>query len=193
MSIKETFEKKGTWELVYVVGFYIPIMRTISDLVNNSIERIPLAIIGLILSIALSLGIYRLVRTKTHLTKSIVIIIGVVAISFLSIALQSYAKKVTHEICEICGFISVDKETHECQICVSKEWNDKLMTGYAGKEEYIKEEQLFWFSTESSFEKVNFYLPDGEKNEVNFPKSGNWKPLVTEKEVIEYSRKDWRQ
>ena len=193
MKIKESFEKKGTWESVYIVGFYIPILATISDLVGNSVERIPLTIISLLLAAGLGLGVYRLIRTKTHLTKSMVIIIGVVAISVLSIPLQSYSKKLKYDSCDVCGFVSVDRETHECQMCVSKKWDDELMTGYADKEQYVKEEQLLWFATENSVEKVNFYLPEGERNDDKFPKDENWKPLVTEKEVIEYSREDWKE
>jgi len=191
MNIKETFEKKGTWELVYVIGFYLPIWATISDLVENSIERIPLTIIGLILSVGLGLGTYHLMKTKTHLIKSIVIIIVAVIISFLSLSFQSFSKRLTNETCDICGFVSVDKKTFECQICASEKWDDKRMTGYADKKQYVTEEQLFWFSTESSTEKVNFYLPGGERNDNKFPKDENWKPLVTENEVIEYSRKNW--
>ncbi|MFM7853028.1 MAG: hypothetical protein ACKO96_14210 [Flammeovirgaceae bacterium] len=193
MTIKETFEQKGTWELVYIVGFYGPIFAAISDLVDNSIEKIPLTIIGLFISVGLGLGIYRLVKAKTHWIKSIVIVTSIICISLLSIPIQSFSKRLTYDTCDICGFVSVDKQTHECQMCVSKEWDDKMMTGYTGKEQYIKEEQLFWFSTESSGEKVNFYLPEGERNKNKFPKDENWKPLVTDQEVIEYSRKDWRE
>jgi hypothetical protein len=193
MTIKETFEQKGAWELVYIVGFYGPIFAAISDLVDNSIEKIPLTIIGLFISVGLGLGIYRLVKAKTHWIKSIVIVISIICISLLSIPIQSFSKRLTYDTCDICGFVSVDKQTHDCQMCVSKEWDDKMMTGYTDKEQYIKEEQLFWFSTESSGEKVNFYLPEGERNRNKFPKDENWKPLVTDQEVIEYSRKDWRE
>ncbi|MBX2897893.1 MAG: hypothetical protein KF763_20795 [Cyclobacteriaceae bacterium] len=193
MSIKETFEKKGTWELVYVVGFYIPIYLTISDIVENSVERIPLTIIGLIVSVGLGLGIYHLVRTKTHLRKTIVIITGFLTIVLFSISFQSYSKRLTYDTCEICGFVSVDRKTFECQMCVEKKWDSSIMTGYTDKNQYIKEEQLFWFRTESKTEKVNFYLPEGERNEDNYPKDKNWRPIVTEAEVIEYSQKDWRE
>jgi len=193
MSIKETFEKKGIWESVYVVGFFIPILGTISDLVENSVERIPLTIIGLVASVGVGLGVHRLIRSQTHLTKSIVILIGIVAISLLSNPIQSYSKRLTYDSCDVCGFVSVDKKTHKCQICASDEWNDELMTGYTDKDQYVKEEQLFWFSTVSSAEKVNFYLPAGERNDDNFPKNENWKPLVTENEIIDHCRKDWRE
>jgi hypothetical protein len=193
IRIKETFEKKGTWELVYIVGFYSTIMATISDLVDNSVERVALTIIALVLGAGLGLGIYRIIRTKTHWTKSIVITISIIAISLLSIRIQAYSKRLAYDTCDVCGFVSVDKETHECQMCVSKKWDDELMTGYADKEQYVKEEQLFWFATENSVEKVNFYLPEGERNDDKFPKDKNWKPWVTEKEVIEYSKKDWRK
>jgi hypothetical protein len=193
MNIKAAFEKKGVWELVYVIGFYIPILATISDLIDNSIERIPLTIIGLVLGVGLGLGIYRLIRTRSNWTKSIVILGGVIAVSLLSIPIQSYSKRLTHDTCDICGFVSVDRETYECQMCVSKKWDEKLMTGYMDKEQYVKEEQLFWFATENRNEKVNFYLPEGERNNDKFPKNESWKPLVTEKEVIDYSRKDWRE
>ncbi|UXE68803.1 MAG: hypothetical protein KA713_09610 [Chryseotalea sp. WA131a] len=193
MTIKETFEQKGAWELVYIVGFCGPIFAAISDLVDNSIEKIPLTIIGLFISVGLGLGIYRLVKAKTHWIKSIVIVTSIICIILLSIPIQSFSKRLTYDTCDICGFVSVDKQTHECQMCVSKEWDDKMMTGYTDKEQYIKEEQLFWFSTESSGEKVNFYIPEGERNKNKFPKDGNWKPLVTDQEVIEYSRKNWRE
>ena len=193
MNIKDTFEKKGTWQLVYIMGLYIPVLETISNLVDNVVERIPLAIIGFMMSVAMGLGIYSLVKTKTHVVKSIALIIGFVALSLLSTPLQSYVRSQRYATCDICGFVAVDSGTLECQVCASKTWDDKLMTGYSDKGQYVKEEHLFWFSTESDVEKVNFYLPDGEQNRRGFKKDGSWKPLVTESEVIHYSRKDCRE
>lgn len=193
MNLKETFEKKGTWELVYVVGFYTPIMATISDLVDNFMERIPLTIIGLVLGAGIGMGVYRLVRTKSNWTKSIVIVIGVIAISLLSIPLQSYSKRLTYDACDICGFVSVDRKDQECKVCASRVWDETLMTGYTDKEEYVREEQLFWFATRDSTEKVNLYLPEGERNDGKFPKKENWKPSVTQADVLDYSRKErWK-
>lgn len=193
MTLKETFEKKGTWELVYVTGFYVPILLIVSDLVEDTLQSTALMIIGIVVGAALGLGVYRLVRNSTHVTKSFVLLIGMLATIALSSPIQSYSMKMKYDTCEVCGFVSVDKKTHVCQMCVSEKWDEQRMTGYADKQEYIEEEQLFWFATESATEKVNFHLPEGEKNKKQFLKDENWKPLVTEQEVIEYSRKDWRE
>lgn len=94
--------------------------------------------------------------------------------------------------CKICGKIAVKNSS--CLHCFnSYETTDFensliiLSTDQIDKNNYIKsrikQEQLFWFSYNEMDKKVDFYYDC-----FVFETDRNWKPLVTEREVIEYNK-----
>ena len=53
----------------------------------------------------------------------------------------------------------------------------------------MKEEQLDWFSAMDKEKKVDFYFQEKADDNV-FELDKNWKPIVTEEEVIAYSKEN---
>ena len=86
------------------------------------------------------------------------------------------------ETCKICGSIAMNKK--KCLSCDSNSFNNELKEEFKNEIDYIKSEQLELFYTNDKDEKVEFY---GDEKD-GFEKDENWKPIVTEKEVIEFSK-----
>ena len=60
-------------------------------------------------------------------------------------------------------------------------WEEqKKIKGYDDKQEWLKEEQLFWFTIDSLTEKIDFYNPAIDEG---FVKDKNWRPMITEQEI----------
>lgn len=86
------------------------------------------------------------------------------------------------ESCPICGFIALDID--RCFNCYSDRYGKEQRDMYENKIEFIKEEQLFLFGTYEKDEPIEFY----PKPIDGFKFNKDWKPLVTKKEVLEYSK-----
>lgn len=84
--------------------------------------------------------------------------------------------------CKVCGKIAFHNK--KCLSCEVEELSPEELSEYRNKEEYIRLEQLSLFGTEDENEAVNFRIYDGD----GFSFDENWKPLVTENEVIAYSK-----
>jgi hypothetical protein len=89
------------------------------------------------------------------------------------------------ETCKGCGRIAF--KNNECLNCGIEAFDDELKQEFETEIEYIRDEQLEYFGTDDGTEKVEFYL---EENEV-FQLDKNWKPIVTEEEVIAYSQENY--
>ncbi|MDR2839900.1 MAG: hypothetical protein LBV75_01345 [Paludibacter sp.] len=86
--------------------------------------------------------------------------------------------------CPVCGFKAVDNDGY-CLHCYCEMWNESIKEEFPDQQAYIRENQLEAFATYNQNEKVDFY----EKT-TGFEKNTDWKPLVTEDEVLEYSKKE---
>lgn len=102
--------------------------------------------------------------------------------------LKAYQKETFSNLitCKICGNIAFKKD--RCLCCGSESFNDELREEFKTEEAYIKAEQLEYFSTMDKYEKVDFFT-DEEGDTFRLDK--NWKPLVTEEEVLAYSKEEW--
>lgn len=87
--------------------------------------------------------------------------------------------------CKICGKIALSE--NECLSCRSDSFSKKSKADYLTELEYIKEEQLELFCTDDEFEKVNLFLNEDD----GFELDKTWKPIVTEQEVTEFSKKNY--
>ena len=87
--------------------------------------------------------------------------------------------------CKVCGAIAVNES--ECLSCGCMTWNSELEKEYASYDEYVKENQLDIFSTMDQNEKFS----DFKINDINFEFDPDWSPLVTKKEVLEYSKMEY--
>ena len=87
--------------------------------------------------------------------------------------------------CKVCGMIAAN--ARECMYCVSEIWSDELKPDYESEEKYIIENQLDVFAVMEKTEKFgDFVLKDSF-----FKQDPDWKPLVTKKQVLEYSKKEY--
>lgn len=87
--------------------------------------------------------------------------------------------------CPVCGKIALGQE--KCLSCKSLTFNNELKEEFANEYEYIKDEQLELFCTDDKHEIVNFYLDDDDGFEID----KRWKPIISEKDVIEYSKENY--
>lgn len=83
--------------------------------------------------------------------------------------------------CEVCGFIAVFEQ--ECLNCRTSLY-DPDDEDYSSKEEYIREEQLWWFSTDEPDEQVDFFPEEDE-----FARDQDWSPVISKQEILAYSKK----
>jgi len=126
-------------------------------------------------------GIYSFVRTKTDKTKILTATgILVVGIGFI-LTLDNFVKQ-DFQTCEVCGYKAVDINKSECNYCASQTWGKEKSFGlYDNKEEWLRDQQLFWFGLDEISEKANFYEPTVDEG---FKKDKNWKPIITQEDLI---------
>lgn len=87
--------------------------------------------------------------------------------------------------CLVCSCIAVKDE--KCIVCSSESWNAKMAKEYTSYSDYIKANQLEIFAT---MEKSEVFC-DFKLDNINFETDKDWKPIVTKKEVLEYSKKEF--
>ena len=87
--------------------------------------------------------------------------------------------------CVVCGAIAFNDS--ECLSCGCTNWTNELEKDYLNYEEYVKANQLDIFATLEKNEKFcDFKIIDK-----NFEFDSNWTPMVTKKEVLEFSEKEY--
>lgn len=97
--------------------------------------------------------------------------------------INSYFSSLT--TCIVCGSIAFRES--KCLSCCCTSWTKELEKDYSNYDEYVKENQLEIFATMEKKEKFSeFKIVDK-----NFVFDSNWQPLVTKKEVLEYSEKEY--
>ncbi|PWJ43194.1 hypothetical protein [Sediminitomix flava] len=89
------------------------------------------------------------------------------------------------ESCQVCGSISMNDQ--KCLSCHTERFNHDLEDEFETEAEYLRYQQLELFCTYEESEEVDFHEIDND----GFEKDTNWRPLVSEKEVIEYSREHY--
>ena len=60
--------------------------------------------------------------------------------------------------------------------------NQQKIKGYDDKQEWLKEEQLFWFSLDSLTQPIDFFKPALDEG---FYKDKNWKPIINQQDLID--------
>jgi hypothetical protein len=105
----------------------------------------------------------------------------------------SFDRKVVNKLCEqfeackICSAIAVVDKV--CHYCYNDVWEDSEKEEYNWYEEgyeeinYLKEEQLFHFATEEKGAAIDYSVKP-------FDQTTDWKLLVSEEEILEYSFKN---
>jgi hypothetical protein len=83
--------------------------------------------------------------------------------------------------CEVCGYKAVCPDSTYCYNCRSEIF-DTTFYSKSEKLEWLKNEQLIWFTPMTPEEKISLY---GPKIEDGFIKDSLWKPAITEKDVAD--------
>jgi hypothetical protein len=87
--------------------------------------------------------------------------------------------------CEICGAIA--NRNNECLSCGSESFDFKKHSDFKTKNEYIKENQLELFAILDRDDKFEGFYEATDGFEID----KNWRPLISETELIEYSKKEY--
>lgn len=162
-----------------------------------------------ILGAILGLGIYTLLKNKKAIIKILILIISYIIIlsvllvcknninhpvndSTKSIIIKDTIKKIgiinnkNLKTCPVCGYISIYPDSNYCSLCYKMVF-DSISNNEEKRIKWLKMDQLNWFSAlYNENHKVDFYNP---KINEGYIKDSLWKPIVTEKEIIDYSKK----
>lgn len=87
--------------------------------------------------------------------------------------------------CEICGYVALLPDSGYCFNCYNNIF-DSTFQEISSKHNWLRNQQLYWFELDSQKEKVDFYFP---KTDHGFKKDIRWRPIVTEKEVRDFSKR----
>lgn len=84
--------------------------------------------------------------------------------------------------CEVCGFLAIPEGQDDCQYCGSRTWEvEDSLFGHESKTDWLREEQLFWFSIDSIGQTIDLYEPDPSNI---YMKDPNWKPVITHQDLL---------
>ena len=185
---KKELNKEKIWNSLFMIIPIIISLKFSEPFFESGISRIVAS--GLLAAIGAGIGIsvYSVVKQKSAFIKTIsLVLIFFVGIAGFILINNTAPNKAT---CEICGYIAIDKENTACDNCISDTWNAfDAKEEYKNKEEWVKEEQLFWFSTDS-FNDSLFYTPYMVDS---FIKDKNWKPSITADDIIEYEESETKK
>ncbi len=89
--------------------------------------------------------------------------------------------------CPTCGYIAYKKT--KCLSCRTESFKTAIFVEEENEADYMRQEQLEYFCTDHKDEAVEFY-PKKEKDDI-FEFDKNWKPIVTESEVIKWGKENY--
>ncbi|MDP3462298.1 MAG: hypothetical protein Q8S18_05885 [Bacteroidales bacterium] len=87
--------------------------------------------------------------------------------------------------CEICGAIA--NRDNECLLCGSESFDYKKHSEFKTKNDYIKENQLELFAILDGDDKFEGFYEATDGFEID----RNWRPLITETELLEYIKNEY--
>jgi len=173
--------KEQIWTALFLVTPVTILSKLGDQFADSSLNRILLAGLFGGLGGLLGAGLLELVKTKTILVKSISVTI-LTGLCVTALIVATKLNKPTLQTCEICGYVAVTADKKECGYCGTLTWdNQKKIKGYDDKKEWLKDEQLFWFSLDSLTQQIDFYKPAVDEG---FNKDKNWKPIINQQDLI---------
>lgn len=179
---KKSDIKEQIWIAIFLVTPVIILAKLGEIYSNNTLNRILLTGLFGGLGGIIGAGFLQLAKSKSTLLKvSLVSVLIGLCVTIIVVATK--LNKPTLLTCEICGYKAIGKAKKQCEFCGSFPWDEqKKNKGYDDKQEWLKEEQLFWFALDSLTEKIDFYDPTVVEG---FEKDKNWRPSVTKEEIID--------
>lgn len=174
---KKKIDKDTIWLIIFTVLPFSLLWQTSEFFAEPRLTKTIIS--GLLggLGAAIGFGLYSLTKTKTDKTK-IFLATGVLILGISSIMTVNNLTKQDFRTCEVCGYKAVDKDKLECNYCASHTWEKEQSFGlYDNKEEWLRDQQLFWFGLDETSEKANFHEPTEDEG---FKKDINWQPIITQ-------------
>ena len=194
-------KKIDNFKLIYI-AFFFAIFTSINRLFINSFDNILIS--GLLGAVGVCAGflIYKLVNKKNTTIKiAILVIIFIVFIILIKVNNKNRQSTLDNfynqtnlisdlnnndsidasklKTCIICGYIAYLPDSNKCFYCYLKYNKEKIDNNF------VINEQLMLFGAKYKVNKeLDFYKP---KIQLGFVKDTNWKPLVSKKEVIDFS------
>jgi hypothetical protein len=136
------------------------------------------AIFG-VLGAAFGFGIWQVIKSKSAWLKIIALLIFLPACIAGALLIHNFQKPQLLT-CEICGYKAVKPSGTSCGYCANPIWSEVFHENpELVKEDWLREEQKWIFTPDSSEQKINFYEPAVTEG---FEKDKNWKPTVSEKD-----------
>lgn len=177
---KKTDIKDQIWTALFLVTPII-ILGKLGDIyTDNSLNRILFTGLFSGLGGLIGAGFLQLAKSKSTVIKTTLISL-LIGLCVTTIVAATKLNKPTLQTCEICGYKAIGTKKKPCEYCGSLPWEEqKKIKGYDDKQEWLKEEQLFWFTIDSLTEKIDFYNPAIDEG---FVKDKNWRPMITEQEI----------
>jgi hypothetical protein len=177
---KKTEIKDQIWTALFLVAPVIFLGKLGDIYTDNSLNRILLAGLFGGLGGLIGAGFLHLSKSKSTVIKTSLaaLLIGLCVTTFVVV---TKLNKPSLKTCEICGYKAIWTTKKQCEYCGNLPWIEKKkIKGYDDKQEWLKEEQLLWFTIDSLTEKIDFYKPTIDEG---FVKDENWRPLVTEHDI----------
>lgn len=174
--------KEQIWTALFLVTPVIILSKLSDEFADSSLNRILFAGLFGGLGGLLGAGLLQLVKTKTTLVKAVSVLL-LTGLCVTTLIVATKLNKPTLQTCEICGYIAITSDKKECGYCGTLTWdNQRKIKGYDDKQEWLKDEQLFWFSLDSLTQPIDFYEPVSDEG---FNKDKNWKPIITQQDLID--------
>ena len=171
----ENKQKEKLWLSLFVMVPSIILVNYGESIYESGLNRILAT--GFFGAVGAMIGIklFSKIKQKNTYLKVIHLIL-ILCVGVIGMYLINLNTKSTNSTCEICGYIAVNKDKTECNYCFCETWEAlDYKEEYKNKIEWLKEEQLFWFS-DSLFNDSMFYFPIEDEG---YKKDNKWKPAIT--------------
>lgn len=174
--------KEQIWTALFLVTPVIILGKLGDIFADSSLNRILFAGLFGGLGGAVGAGFLQLAKSKPTFVKTSLVFI-LIGLCVTTLVVATKLNKPNLQTCEICGYIAITSDKKECGYCGALTWeNQNKIKGFDNKQEWLKDEQLFWFSLDSLTQPIDFYKPALDEG---FEKDKNWKPIINQQDLID--------
>jgi hypothetical protein len=192
---KKNIDKVQIWMTVFAVVPVVLFMNLGEYFSNDS--GIQILYGGLFGGIggAIGFGLNQVVRDKSTLIKGLtlgaMLIVSLVTISLIHLNYSDTKPNLTEETelitCPVCGYKSLTKDDKLCGECIVELTEAEMIEdGYSSMTEFIKEEQISFFTPDSLVQDIDFFNP--KVSEDGYNKDMKWKPIAPKDTILKFNK-----
>ncbi len=192
---KKNIDKGQIWMTVFGVVPVVLLMNLGEYFSNDSGMRILYS--GLFGGIggAIGFGLYKIVKDKSILIKgltlSALLIISVVTVRLIHVNYSdtkpTLAQESEFSTCPVCGYKTLTTDDKFCEECLVELTEIEMIEeGYSSIEEFIKDEQISFFTPDSIVEDIDFFNP--KVSEDGYEKDLSWKPIASKDTILKFNK-----